>query len=112
MHCESEVILEGRQVCTRLAEPAITTRVKRNDPFADQISMDPKDIEEKHRISMLVAFHDADVDRMDSKPDATPLRTVFKDERSCVRTKLRSSTGSYLIDYSAETGLLCPCPEI
>ena len=91
--------LEGRQeICTRLAEPAITTRVKRNDPFADQIFMDPKDIEEKHRISMLVAFHDANVDHMYSKPDATPLRTIFKDERSCVRTELRSSTGPFLID--------------
>jgi hypothetical protein len=60
--------------------------------------MDPKDIEEKHRISMLVAFHDADVDHMYSKPDATPLRTIFKDERSCVRTELRFSTGPFLID--------------
>jgi len=87
---------EDAQVCTRLAESATTIRVKRNDPFTDQISMDPKDIEEKHKISMLVAFHEADVDRVQSKPDVTPLRTVFKDERSCVRTESPSCIGPFL----------------
>jgi hypothetical protein len=97
MHIESEFTgLEGRQVCTRwpnLPSPPgsnATTHSPTRYPWT-------QDIEEKHRISMLVAFHDADVDRMYTKPDATPLRTLFKDERSCVRTELRSSTGTFLI---------------
>lgn len=76
---------------------------KRNNAFSDILDMDPEDLEEKHLLSMISAFHDVEENASTLKITNLPKKTVFTPEVEKVSTWLSSyyilslTRGAFLI---------------